>query len=122
MSVLWLYNRTGDTTLLDFARRLQKQGIDWRQQFADFKYTDKVTKADAKLNTHVVNNAMALKHSGVWWLVTGADEDKQAVARQFEFTVTPAKEVAFPLLLRIPGWVTSDVGITINGVKQTYRG
>jgi hypothetical protein len=84
VSVLWLYNRTGDEKLLDFARRLQKQGFDWRQQFADFKYTEKVTKADAKLNTHVVNNAMALKHSGVWWLVTGADDDKQAVTRQFE--------------------------------------
>src|SRR5262245_10098911 len=84
VSVLWLYNRTGDAKLLDFARRLQKQGFDWRQQFADFKYTGKVTKADAKLNTHVVNNAMALKHSGVWWLVTGAEKDKDAVARQFE--------------------------------------
>jgi uncharacterized protein len=35
------------------------------------------------------------------------------------FTVTPAKEVAFPLLLRIPGWVTNDVNITING--KPYR-
>jgi uncharacterized protein len=84
VSVLWLYNRTGGAKLLDFARRLHTQGFDWPRQFANFTYTSKVTKADAKLNTHVVNNAMALKHSGVWWLVTGAEADKQAVARQFE--------------------------------------
>jgi len=82
LSVIWLYNRTGDAALLDFARRLAKQGFDWKSQFADFRYTGKVSKADAKLNTHVVNNAMALKMSGVWWLVTGDPDDRRAVDRQ----------------------------------------
>ncbi len=45
LSVLWLYNRTGDAALLDLARQLQRQGFDWKGQFANFRYTDKVTKA-----------------------------------------------------------------------------
>ena len=82
LSVLWLYNRTGDARLLDLARRLAKQGFDWKQQFAAFRYPGKVSKADAKLNTHVVNNAMALKMSGLWWLVSGDPDDRRAVDHQ----------------------------------------
>jgi uncharacterized protein len=82
LSVLWLYNRTGDARLLDFARRLAQQGFDWKQQFASFRYTGKVTKDDARLNTHVVNNAMALKMSGVWWLVSGDPDDRRAASHQ----------------------------------------
>ena len=82
LTVLWLYNRTGDAKLLGFARRLAKQGFDWKQQFADFRYTGKVPRPEAKLNTHVVNNAMALKMSGLWWLVTGDPDDRRAVGHQ----------------------------------------
>jgi hypothetical protein len=82
LSVLWLYNRTGDASLLDLARQLQRQGFDWRAQFANFIYTDKVSKADAKLNTHVVNNAMALKTSAVWWQVSGDAGDRAAAQQQ----------------------------------------
>ena len=37
LSILWLYNRTGDKSLLDLARRLHDQGHDWEAQFADFR-------------------------------------------------------------------------------------
>jgi hypothetical protein len=84
LSVVWLYNRTGDASLLDLARLLQRQGFDWKRQFANFTYTDKVTKADAKLNTHVVNNAMALKTSAVWWQVSGDAADRAAAQQQLE--------------------------------------
>jgi hypothetical protein len=84
VSILWLYNRTGDASLLDLARAIKAQGFDWPAQFADFKYTDKVTKADAKLNTHVVNNAMGLKTGAVWSVVSGADRDRAATRRQLE--------------------------------------
>ena len=60
----------------------RQQGFDWQQQFAIFRYTGKVSKDDAKLNTHGVNNAMALKTSGLWWLVTGDADDRRAVDRQ----------------------------------------
>jgi hypothetical protein len=84
LSVIWLYNRTGDAKLLDLAKQLQKQGYDWQGQFANFRYTDKVTKADANLKTHVVNNAMALKSSAVWSLVSGSEADRAAARHQLE--------------------------------------
>jgi uncharacterized protein len=84
VAILWLYNRTGDQKLLELARRLQKQGFDWKGQFESFAYCGKVTKEQAKLNTHVVNNAMALKVPAVWWLITGDKTDRDAVYRQFD--------------------------------------
>ena len=67
ISVLWLYNRTGDTSLLDLARKLRDQGHDWKGQFANFAFTSKVNQQQLTLATHVVNNAMAIKAPGVWW-------------------------------------------------------
>ena len=43
-SALWLYNRTGDKSLLELAKLLHDQGYDWEAQFADFKYTSKQTR------------------------------------------------------------------------------
>ena len=82
LSVLWLYNRTGDLQLLELARTLHQQGFDWKKQFADFTYREKVQKSQAKLNTHVVNNAMALKTSTVWSLVSGDRSDREAIYQQ----------------------------------------
>lgn len=84
LAILWLYDRTGDPKLLDLARGLQKQGFDWKRQFENFAYCGKVTKEQAKLNTHVVNNAMALKVPAVWWLISGDKADRDAVYRQFD--------------------------------------
>ncbi len=93
LSVLWLYNRTGDRTLLKLAQLLHDQGYDWRAQFADFKYTTKQTRAilgpkhqgpppDAAMQTHGVNNAMAIKTSPLWWLTTGDAGERNAVYQQ----------------------------------------
>ncbi len=93
LSVLWLYNRTGDKTLLQLAELLHEQGYDWRAQFTDFKYTGKQTKAilglkhegappDAAMQTHGVNNAMAIKTSPLWWLVKGDAGDRIAIDQQ----------------------------------------
>lgn len=79
LSLVWLYNRTGDAKLLELARKLHQQGFNWAGQFADFRYTGKVSKPDAKLNTHVVNNAMALKTSAVWSLVSDQESDRKAI-------------------------------------------
>ena len=43
MSVIWLYNRTGAAYLLDLAQLLHAQSYDWEADFADFKYTGRVT-------------------------------------------------------------------------------
>ncbi len=92
-TVLWLYNRTGEKSLLSLARLLHDQGYDWQAQFANFKYTGKENRArlglgpngpipDAAMQTHGVNNAMALKVSPIWWLVSGRPADRAALHHQ----------------------------------------
>ena len=82
MSIEWLFNRTGDSKLLDLAKALRSTGYNWQAQFADFTYHDKIAKPDANFKTHVVNNAMALKTSPVWWLISGEKSDHDAVYKQ----------------------------------------
>jgi uncharacterized protein len=92
VSVLWLYNRTGDASLLDLARTLEAQGHDWKGEFTAFPFTSKINKdqlglekpanLEVSLSAHGVNNAMALKTSGVWWLVSGNADDRDAAHRQ----------------------------------------
>ena len=93
-TAIWLYNRTGDQSLLALARLLHEQGYDWEAQFANFTYTRKQTKEglgllggnkpipEAAMQTHGVNNAMALKAAPVWWLVSGASQDRAGLDRQ----------------------------------------
>jgi uncharacterized protein len=79
LSIYWLYNRTGDVQLLDLARALKRQAFDWKGHFADFQFRVKVSKKEMILKTHVVNNAMALKTSAVWGLLSGDESDRQAI-------------------------------------------
>jgi hypothetical protein len=92
-TVLWLYNRTGDTQLLSLAKLLHDQGYDWEKQFDQFSYTAKETREklgltqkgeipDRAMQTHGVNNAMALKVAPIWWLLTGDEADRTALGRQ----------------------------------------
>jgi hypothetical protein len=93
-SVLWLYNRTGAKDLLPLLKLLHVQGYDWEAQFNNFTYTTKQTKEsvgldkirkslpDVAMQTHGVNNAMALKAAPVWWLVSGAAGDRSELDRQ----------------------------------------
>jgi uncharacterized protein len=88
--VIWLYNRTGSSYLIDLARLLHQQGHDWLAEYANFQYTERVTEAflklekgnglkDPDLATHGVNNAQAIKTGPVWSLVSGSDADRAAV-------------------------------------------
>ncbi|HEY1904355.1 MAG TPA: beta-L-arabinofuranosidase domain-containing protein [Terracidiphilus sp.] len=92
LSVLWLYNRTGSAYLLDLAHLLHKQGYDWVAQYADFKYTQRMTPEllkleegnglkDLALATHGVNNGQAVKTGPVWSLVSGSATDRSAVLK-----------------------------------------
>ncbi len=92
-SVLWLYNRTGDSNLLALAKLLHEQGFDWEADFNNFRFVSKQTVhglgLDVKgpipemaMQTHGVNNAMALKAAPVWWLVSHDVADKTALYRQ----------------------------------------
>jgi hypothetical protein len=91
LTVLWLYNRTGDPALLDLVRLLHQQGYDWIAHFADFKYKDRITAEYIKLNedgglkdlalsTHGVNNGQAIKTGAIWSMLSGAESDRRAVA------------------------------------------
>lgn len=96
VSVLWLYNRTGNPKLLELARLLQSQGIDWKRHFTQFEFPDKTSPeklgmkeqstvvSDRAMRAHGVNNAMALKTSAVWSLVSGDRSDRQSIYRAFE--------------------------------------
>jgi len=79
LSLIWLYNRTGDPSLVDLARRLHDLGHDWEAQFADFQYTTKTAKTAGALANHGVNNAMALKAAAVWWLLSGEKKDREGL-------------------------------------------
>ncbi|HET9099652.1 MAG TPA: beta-L-arabinofuranosidase domain-containing protein [Acidobacteriaceae bacterium] len=92
LSVLWLYNRTGSAKLLELARLLRQQGYDWQAQYADFKYTHRITQqylaqckrdglTDVALATHGVNNGQAIKSGPVWSVVSGSTADRSAVLR-----------------------------------------
>ncbi|QNI35208.1 glycoside hydrolase family 127 protein [Alloacidobacterium dinghuense] len=93
LSVLWLYNRTGDPKLIELAKLLHQQGYDWQAEFANFQYTHRITRefikldehkglSDTALATHGVNNAMALKASPVWSLLSGNNTDRNALMHQ----------------------------------------
>ncbi len=90
LSILWLYNRTGDPKLLDLVRMLHTQGYDWIAQYANFKYKERITREyiqlqeggglkDLALATHGVNNGQAIKTGPVWSVFSGSETDRKAV-------------------------------------------
>ncbi len=90
LAVLWLYNRNGDSSLMDLAKLLHTQGFDWQADFANFRFTEAVTPATIKLDqndglgesalaSHGVNNGQALKAAPVWSMVTGQDADRRGL-------------------------------------------
>ena len=92
LSVVWLYNRTGSSYLLDLAKLLRKQGYDWMAQYADFQYTQRITAEyirlekgeglkDLALATHGVNNGQAVKTGPVWSQVSASAGDQSAASR-----------------------------------------
>jgi uncharacterized protein len=92
LSVIWLYNRTGSSYLLDLVRLLHQQGYDWMAQYANFQFKQKITAEFIKLNeggglkdlalsTHGVNNGQAIKTGAIWSLVSGSDTDRKATAQ-----------------------------------------
>lgn len=90
LSVLWLYNRTGEGRLLELAHKLKAQGFDWNRHFQEFEYRAKVTKEQlgakptGSMSAHGVNNSMAMKTPALWWLVSGDEADRKAVFTMFE--------------------------------------
>ncbi|WP_321476418.1 beta-L-arabinofuranosidase domain-containing protein [uncultured Paludibaculum sp.] len=84
LTIAWLYNRTGNLELLDLAKKVSKQGYDWKQHFAKFQYPDRVAKQQTNLSTHGVNNAMAIKTSGVWSWFSNDKSDRESIQQLFK--------------------------------------
>jgi hypothetical protein len=95
ITVIWLYNRTGNPDLLRLASVLDQQGYDWRKQFEDFQYKSKTDARglglsggnlpqDHAMQTHGVNIAMGLKSSAVRSLLSHDPSDREGVSRQLE--------------------------------------
>jgi hypothetical protein len=91
-TLVWLFNRTADPRLLELARTLRAQGMDWRAHFDDFPFTDKTSGRllgfggaerlpDRGMRAHGVNVAMALKTPALWSLVSGEAADRDAAQR-----------------------------------------
>jgi len=83
LSIIWLYNRSGDPGLLDLAREVLHQGYNWSRHFLDFGFTGKQALAFPH-PTHVVNNAMAVKTPAVAWEITGCNEHREAAWKCIE--------------------------------------
>ncbi len=82
LSIYWLYRRTHAEWLLALAHTVQQQTFDWQAQFVDFPYKEKQT--EWKFQSHVVNNAMALKQPALWYQLTHNEVDRQAVEHMIE--------------------------------------
>jgi len=93
LSIVWLYNRTADSDLLQLAQLLRQQGYGWKSQFDSFQYTKRTSAKELGLQegkplpeiamqTHGVNNAMALKTSALWWLFSKDSSERGGVERQ----------------------------------------
>jgi DUF1680 family protein len=84
LSLHWLYERTAEPWLLELAAAAHRQGYDWKGHFARFRYREKTPRGQVELPTHVVNSAMAIKASGVWYRQSGREEDRRAVYEAME--------------------------------------
>jgi len=83
LSIHWLYERIGEQWLLELANKLSEQGFDWRKNFAEFEFKEKVNVQESAgrgqfLQTHIVNNAMGIKQPGVWYRQSHSPEDRDA--------------------------------------------
>jgi hypothetical protein len=89
LTVIWLYNRTGDDRLVALMNLLRAQGFDWQKHFFSFPFKSKTSKASLKiddaplgelaLSAHGVNIAQSLKQPALWYLVSGEAKDRAAV-------------------------------------------
>jgi DUF1680 family protein len=95
VSLYWLYDRTGESWLLDLAATSYRQSFDWRSHFEHFPYLEKQRRKQihpteppepmvtfrTDLASHVVNNAMALKQPGVWYRLSHDLADRDAISQ-----------------------------------------
>ena len=69
-SCLWLYNLTGDDTLLAVAKKINANTANWKQE-------------STLPNWHNVNIAQCFRQPAIWWMVSKNDADKFATYNNF---------------------------------------
>jgi hypothetical protein len=69
VSIFWLYDRTGESWLLELAKKAAKQGYNWPAHFSDLPLKEK--SREWNWQGHVVNNAMGLKVPALLYRLTG---------------------------------------------------
>jgi hypothetical protein len=70
-SVYWLYNRTGDASLLELAAKIHRNTANWRQK-------------GALPNWHNVNIAQSFREPATWWLQSHDTTDLNATYADFD--------------------------------------
>jgi hypothetical protein len=79
------YQHTGEPWLLDVARKLRSQGVDFQALFATEDITLPTPRRGLwKWTKHVVNTAMATKASALSWRLDGRQEDRAFASRMIE--------------------------------------
>jgi uncharacterized protein len=74
ISIWWLYERTGESWLIDLASKLRAQGFDWISFFKQWPYRKPERQGRWSQMSHVVNNAMMIKSGALLWRMTGERE------------------------------------------------
>ncbi|MFB6075201.1 MAG: beta-L-arabinofuranosidase domain-containing protein [Haloarculaceae archaeon] len=84
LGVQWLHDETGEAWLLDLVDTVAEQGFDWQSQFAGsprtFAFPHPDPASEWSLETHVVNNVMALKEPAVTYRRSGGPTDRDRAA------------------------------------------
>jgi uncharacterized protein len=82
----YVYERTGEPWLLDLARKLRTQGVDFRALFAtDDLATPTPRRGLWKWTKHVVNTGMAAKAAAMSWRLDRRTEDRAFATGLLEF-------------------------------------
>jgi uncharacterized protein len=77
LPVYWLYEKTGESWLLELGLKLRSQGFDWATFFGNWPITEPTPKWRWNYMGHVVNNAMALKAYPLYWRQSHTESDRQ---------------------------------------------
>lgn len=75
LSIWWLYDRTHADWLCDLAVKIWCQGFDWQSFYTRWPCTQPTQKDKWTYEGHVVNNAMAIKETALWWRLSGDEND-----------------------------------------------
>ncbi len=84
-SVYWLYNRTGESWLLELAKKIYRQTADWTSPILT---TERDRLWEESSFYHGVNIAMGLKYPALYYQQTGEKQLLEAVERNYQQLMT----------------------------------